>query len=222
MPTFQWINSFKSCEHRHHCRRFRFPWSRSWVTYLKCDTGPETHTFGELGVCTNNSNWRFTLGMFKIFGGGGTSECLGNIQQFSTTAIHGLNLQLLGRLCPSRHRPHPRRQTSTRTQGSGSVVSRRSPGPTHFLSTQNVLNWQRSPSTATCRRWWAARGWEITAPPPRIPFCTRSETASSLLWYFSFGKWGIEGCSHIVLISYSSPLCPAVNLSTEPNSEIYL
>lgn len=103
--------------------------------------------------------------MFKIFRGGGTSECLRNIQQASTTAIHGRNLQLLGRPCPSRHQPHPRRQTSTRTQGSGSVASRRSSGPTHFLSTQNVLNRQRSPRTATCRRRWATRGWEIMASP---------------------------------------------------------
>lgn len=129
--------------------------------------------------------------MFKVFGGGGTSESLGNIQQVSTTVIHGQNLQLLGRLCPSQHRPHACRQTSTRTQGSGSAVSRRSSGPTHFLSTQNVLNRQRSPRTATCTC-GGLRGGGKSRHPPGISFCTRSEPATSSLRYFSFGKGGID------------------------------
>lgn len=65
------------------------------------------------------------------------------------------------------------------------------------------------------------RGLGNHGAPTAISFCTRSETAASALWLFSFGNEELRIAHISVLIGYSSPLCPAVKLSTEPSSEIY-
>lgn len=65
------------------------------------------------------------------------------------------------------------------------------------------------------------RGLGNHGAPTAISFCTRSETAASALWLFSFGNEELRIAHISVLIGYSSPLCPAIKLSTEPTSEIY-